>query len=107
MKYAYSQLPGIKSKIVLAPIVPLTLKYNTSEFATFALIDSGAAGAVISTIIADELGIKWRLTPPTIGFTMSGQFRSHKVDDMKTEIGDTDFSFTLDVVEGISPYRCI
>jgi len=107
MKFAYSQLPGIKSKIVLAPIIPITLRHETYEFATFALVDSGAAGAVISTVIADELGIDWRSTPVAIGFTLSGQFRSHRVQNVRAEIDDASFILSIDVVEGIAPYRCI
>jgi len=39
MRYKYSQLPMVKSKIVLAPIVPVTFKYKDNIFPTFALVD--------------------------------------------------------------------
>lgn len=107
MKFAYSQLRGIKSKVVLAPLVPITFHFDSREFATFALIDSGAAGAVISTVIAEELGIPWRKIPATVGFTMSGQFRSHPAENIRAEIEDASFLLNISIVEGISPYRAI
>jgi len=57
MKFKYSQLPTVKSMIALAPIVPVTFKYRSNEFPTFALVDSGASGAMISTVVAEELGL--------------------------------------------------
>lgn len=107
MKYSYSPLPGITSKIVLAPLVPITLHYKHFEFPTFALIDSGATGAVISTVIAEELDIKWRNIPVTTGFTLSGQFRFHKIENIYAEIDDASFILNINIIEGISPYRCI
>jgi len=107
MKFSYSQLPGITSKVVLVPLVPLTFRYKNHDFATFALVDSGAVGAVISTVIADELGIKWREVPAMIGYTLSGEFRAHLVENIRVEIGDAEFLLSLNIVEGISPFRCV
>lgn len=56
---AYSPLPDIKTRIYLVPLVPATLSYGVNEFSGFALVDSGAGGSLISTVIADELGIAW------------------------------------------------
>lgn len=107
MKFDYSPLPTIKSKIVLAPIVPITFRYKKLEFSTFALVDSGAAGAILSTVIADELGIDWHEIPAEHGFTVSGNFRFHRVKSIDAQIEDERFSFSLSIVEGISPYHCI
>lgn len=107
MRYPYSQLPSITSREVLAPMVPVTFSYSGNEFATFALIDSGAAGAIISTVIAEALGIDWEQTPVSVGFTLSGQFRSHKIEHVKAEIDGSVFLLAIHVVEGISPYHCI
>lgn len=107
MRYRYSQLPSITSRVVLAPMVPVTFLYGGNEFATFALVDSGAAGAVISTPIAEALGVDWMRVPITVGFTLSGRFRSHKIEHVNAEIDGNVFSIAVSVVEGISPYHCI
>lgn len=103
----YSPLPDIKSKAVLAPLVPITLYNGKYEFSTFALIDSGASGAVISTVIADALGIDWSKIPVEFGFSVGGTFRSHVVKDIKADIYDNEFMLDLTVIEGVSPYKCI
>ncbi|OGG14905.1 hypothetical protein A2875_03010 [Candidatus Gottesmanbacteria bacterium RIFCSPHIGHO2_01_FULL_46_14] len=92
---------------MLAPIVPVTFRHQQTEFPTFALVDSGAAGAVISTTIAESLSIPWESIPASIGFTLSGQFRSHRFDRAEAEINGSTFSLALNIVEGISPYHCI
>lgn len=107
MKFDYSPLPTVKSKVVLAPIAPVTFRYKDREFSTFALIDSGAAGAIISTVIADALGIEWDKIPAEGGFTLSGQFRFHRVKNIEAQIEDESFRLSLSIVEGISPYQCI
>lgn len=104
---SYSQLPGITSKVVLAPLIPATLSYNGNDFSGFALVDSGASGGVISTVIAEELGIKWRNIPVSQGFSVGGIFRSHKAEKIKAEIFDYVFQLSVSIVEGISPYRFI
>ena len=91
MKFDYSELPGVKNRSVLAPVVPVTFTYGSQEFATFALVDSGAIGAVMSTVITDELKINWSKIPASIGFTMSGEFRYHKVENIRAEIADATF----------------
>jgi hypothetical protein len=103
----YSPLPDIKSKVVLAPLVPITLYNGKYEFSTFALIDSGASGAVMSTVIADALGIKWDKLPNEAGFSVGGNFKLHRIEDIKADIFDHDFLLTLSIIEGISPYECI
>jgi hypothetical protein len=76
MTIPYSPLPDFRSKVVLAPMVPVTFFYEGQSFATFALVDSGASGAVISTVIADALGIGWEKLPAAGGFSVGGTFRS-------------------------------
>ena len=107
MKFDYSPLPSVKSKIVLAPIVPITFTHKKFEFSTFALVDSGAAGAVISTVIADALNIKWDKIPVSIGYTLSGQFRSHLLENIEATIKNQSFALEINIVEAISPYHCI
>lgn len=107
MRFDYSPLPGLKNKIVLAPIVPITFINKKYEFSTFALVDSGAAGAIISTVIADGLQIAWDEISTEVGFTVGGQFRFHRIKDIEASIGDDSFSLSLSIVEGISPYHCI
>lgn len=107
MKFNYSPLPGMKTKVVLAPLVPITFLYKNAEFSTFALVDSGAAGAIISTVIAESLNIKWNKIPVNFGFSVSGQFRTHRIDNIEANIGEEKFLMSLGIVEGISPYHCI
>lgn len=107
MKFNYSPLPSITKRVVLAPMVPVTFVYKKSEFPTFALVDSGAEEAVISTEIADALSIAWNKLPAAVGFTLSGQFRYHRLENIEARIDSHSFSLNIDVVEGISPSRCI
>ncbi len=107
MRFKYSQLPSVKSKVVLAPIVPITFKHKDNEFSTFALVDSGASSAMISTVIAEVLGIDWDKIPTEVGFTPSGQFRFHTAKNIEAEINGNKFSINLSIAEGISPYQCI
>lgn len=103
----YSPLPDIKSEIVLAPLIPVTFYNGKYEFSTLALIDSGASGAVISTVIADALGIEWKNISAEGGFSVGGSFRFHLIDDIKASVYDNDFMLNLSVIEGVSPYKCI
>lgn len=106
-KIPYSPLPDVTSRVVLAPLVPATLYNGTQEFSGFALVDSGAMGGVISTVIADELGIAWEKLPPIEGYSVGGTFRSHRVGNLKAEIFDHTFQLSLSIVEALSPYRFI
>ncbi len=103
----YSQLPGITSKIALAPLAPVTLFHDIYEFSGFALVDSGSSGAVISTIIAERLGIPWKKIPILEGYSVGGTFRSHRVENLKVEIFGHSFQLSVSVVEVLSPYRFI
>lgn len=107
IRLRYSQLPGITSKVVFAPVIPATLTYETQQFPSFALVDSGAMSGVISTVIADELGISWRKMTAIQGYSVGGVFISHRVENLRISIFDYSFSATLSVVEGIAPYRFI
>lgn len=107
MKFKYSQLPTVTSKTVLAPIVPVTFKHKKQEFPTFALVDSGASGAMISTIVAGALGIEWDKIPKQVGFTPSGQFVFHTINNIIADIEGNEFSLSIVVAEAISPYQCI
>lgn len=44
-------------------MIPVTFNHEGESFATFALVDSGASGAVISMVIDDALGISWEKLP--------------------------------------------
>lgn len=103
----YSQLPDVKTKSVLAPLIPVTFYNSNYEFSTFALVDSGATGGVISTVIADALNIKWDKIPVMQGFTVGGTVRSHRFNNLKANIYDNEFSLSIGIVEGTSPYKCI
>lgn len=100
-------MPTVKNKVVLAPIVPVTFSYNNKGFSTFALVDSGASGAMISTVIADALGIEWDKIPASIGFTPSGQFRYHLLENIEANVNGHIFFLSMSIAEGISPYQCI
>ena len=92
-------------------MVPITFSYKKKQFSTFALVDSGAAGAVISTTIAEALEIDWEKIPVSVGFTLSGQFRSHPLEKLEATIENErdseSFSLDVNIVEGISPFHCI
>ena len=101
----YSPLPGLKGS-VLAPIIPVTFFYNRNEFSTFALIDSGVSRGVISTIIAEALGIDWEKIPVKTGLSVASSIRCHPA---KLTINIYNFKsyLTVDIVEGLAPYKCI
>ena len=107
MVIPFSPLPDIKNKVILAPMVPVSFMYKSQSFSTFALVDSGASGAVISTVIADELGIVWEELPVSGGFSVGGTFRSRVFDLLTAEIFDHTFSLKVNIIEGIAPYKCI
>lgn len=107
MKVPFSPLPNIKSKVVLAPLVPVTFTYGEQIFSTFALVDSGASGAAISTVIADELGIKWDKLPITGGFSVGGTFRSRICENLTVDVLGHEFPLKVSIIEGIAPYKCI
>lgn len=106
MKIHYSSLPGIKSTQILMPIVPIVLINGVYNTPLYALVDSGAVGGVISTVIADDLHVDWINTPPRIGFSVGGSFRFHPVK-LEAEIFDHLFPLKINVVEGISAFKCI
>lgn len=107
MKIQYSQLPGITSKTVLAPMLPVTILYSGNDFSGLALVDSGATGGVISTSIAEKLEIQWEKIPLAQGFSVGGLVRSHHVENLTVETYGHSFFCSLSVVEGISPYKII
>ena len=107
MVVPYSPLPDFKDKIVLAPLLPITFENGKHEFSTFALVDSGATGAVISTVIADALSIKWNKIPVSHGLSIGGSFRSHRFNGLKAEIYDHEFTLSMGIIEAAAPYKCI
>ena len=107
MVIPYSPLPDIKNKIVLAPIVPVTLYSKDYSFSTFALVDSGASGAVISIVIAEALHIQWNKLPALSGFSVGGTFRSRPFEKLSVEILENTFPLRVSIIEGIAPYKCI
>lgn len=106
MRINYSPVPGIEKSRILMPIVPVNLIHGKYKFSTYALIDSGAVGGVISTVIADTLRIKWEKIKAQEGYSVGGIFRFHPVK-LQVEAFDHHFSLRLSIVEGISAYRCI
>ena len=102
----YSPLPGLEKTGVLAPMIPVTFINGKREFSTIALVDSGAESAVISTIIADELGITWAKIPTKYGFSIGSSFIFHPVT-IKASIYGHTFSLNVNVVEGIFAFKCI
>lgn len=106
-RYNYSLLPGLEQTGVLVPIIPVTFIHTNREISTFALVDSGAEQAVISTVIAQELEIDWRSYPKKIGFATSGQFIFHTIPKVIASIEEYEFQITINVVEGINAFKCI
>lgn len=101
----YSPLPGIKN-VVPQPIVPIIFINKNLETATFALVDSGAAGAVISTVIAEDLGIDWQKIPKKNGLSVGGNFYSHETK-IEARVFDEKFGLTISIIEGLAPYKAI
>lgn len=106
MKINYSPLPGVESTQVLMPIIPVILRNGRHEVALYALVDSGAVGGAISTVIADALHINWEKVSSRVGFSVAGNFRFHSVK-LEAEIFDHKFPLKMNVIEGISALKCI
>lgn len=102
----FSPLPGLEKTGVLAPMIPVTFRNEKHEFSTIALVDSGAESGIISTVIADALNIKWRKIPAKTGFSVGSSFLFHPVN-IVANIYDHNFSLKINVVEGISAFKCI
>jgi len=62
---------------------------------------------MISTVIAEALGIEWEKISLGVGFTPSGRFRYHLAKNIVAEINDHEFYMDISIAEGISPYQCI
>ena len=106
MKINYSSLPGTESTQLLMPIVPVVLINGKYDTPVYSLVDSGAVAGAISTVIADDLHIDWRNIPPRMGFSVGGNFRFHSIK-LEAEIFDHRFPLKINVVEGISAFKCI
>ena len=103
----FSPLPGLERLNVVAPMAPITFINGSREFSTLALVDSGAERGLISTTIAEELGIDWYSLPKYTGLTTSGGFTFHIFPKVHTEIFGHEFLMDINIAEGISPFRCI
>ena len=103
----FSPLPGFERSGVLAPMTPVTFSNGANDFATFALVDSGAERGLISTIIAESLGIAWDKLPKNTGFTTAGMFTFRVFKDLRVDIFGHEFIMDMNVVDGISAFRCI
>lgn len=103
----YSLLPGLEKTGVLAPMLPITFIHKGNLLPTVGLIDSGAQGALISTVIAEELGIVWEKLPKFIGYTTSGNFTFRVLKDMEIEVFDTKFNIDISIAEGINAFKCV
>lgn len=106
-RFDYSLLPGLEHTGVVAPIAPITFIHGANELSTFALVDSGAESGVISTVIADALGVNWRKLPRKIGFATAGQFIFHTIPRLNARIENHEFRLAICVVEGINAFKCI
>lgn len=107
LKFDYSLLPGLERTGVLAPIIPITFVNGTYSFSTYALIDSGAENAVISTVIADALNIDWAKIKQEKGFGMGSGFLFHRFNDLTADIEGNEFNLNVCVVEGIYAFKCV
>ncbi|OGG12038.1 hypothetical protein A2Z00_03355 [Candidatus Gottesmanbacteria bacterium RBG_13_45_10] len=103
----YSPLPGVTSSIILVPLIPVTLIYGIREFSGLALVDSGATGGLISTVIAEDLGIEWDNIPVRYGGCIGGLFRFRPIENLKVEIYGHTFQLRLAIGEGLSPYKFV
>lgn len=103
----FSPLPGLERTGVLAPMVPVTFSNGIHEFATFALADTGAERGLISTVIADSLGIFWHKLPKNTGLTTAGSFTFRIFRDLHVNIYGHEFVMDMNIVDGISAFRCI
>jgi hypothetical protein len=103
----FSPLPGFERTGVLVPMIPVTFSNGSNELNTFALVDSGAERGLISTVIAESLGIKWSKLPKNTGLTTGGQFTFHIFKDLNVDIYGNEFVMDMNIAEGISAFRCI
>lgn len=105
--FDYSPLPGLERTGVLAPMIPVTFINGIYRFSTFALVDSGAESGVVSTVIADALGIDWANLEQQTGLTMSGGFKYRTFENLEIEIEGNSFMMSLNIAEGINAFKCI
>lgn len=101
----YSPLPGSNGKVYM-PMVPVTLISDSYEVPTFGLVDSGADGATISTVLAESLGIDWTSIPSASGTTMSGSFIYHRTN-IDIDIYGEKFEISVCIAEAVAPFKCI
>src|SRR5438046_2977124 len=93
---AYSVLPGLPNSVP-QPLVFVKFVANKRVSETYALVDSGAAGAVISTVIAEDLGIDWQKIPPSRGLSVGGNFIAHPAK-IKAVVFDEEFMLTVSII---------
>jgi hypothetical protein len=103
----FSPLPGFEKTGVLVPVVPVTFSNALNYFPTFALVDSGAERGLISTIIADSLGIPWEKLPKSTGFTTAGSFTYRVFKDLRVNVLGHEFIMDMNIVDGINAFKCI
>jgi len=103
----FSPLPGLEKSGILVPMIPVTFSNGIKDFNTFALVDSGAERGLISTVIADSLGIIWEKLPKQTGFTAAGQFTFRIFKDLHISVYNHEFLMDMNIVDGINAFRCI
>ncbi len=103
----FSPLPGLEKTGVLAPMVPVTFSNGTNDFPTFALVDSGAERGLISTVIAESLGIAWEKLSANTGLTTAGSFTFRVFRDLQVDVFGHSFIMDMNIVDGISAFKCI
>lgn len=101
----YAPLPGFPNS-TLMPMVPVVFMNKKSEFPTYALVDSGASMSVVSTVIAEELGINWMKIPTKTGLAVASTVRYHTTE-IAAEIYDHKFNLEINIAEGLSAHHCI
>ena len=103
----FSPLPGLERSGVLAPMVPVTFSNGSNDFPTFALVDSGAERGLISTAIADSLGIAWEKLPKNTGLSTASSFTFRQFNGLHADIFGHEFIMDIIIVDGVNAFKCI
>lgn len=103
----FSAMPGFERSGIVAPMVPVTFTNEGNDFPTFALVDSGAERGLISTVIAESLGIAWEKLTVNTGFATASTFTFRIFKDLHVDVLGHEFVMDMNIVDGISAFRCI
>ena len=103
----FSPLPGFERTGVLAPMIPVTFMNGENDFSTVALVDSGAERGLISTVIAEALGIRWEKLSKRTGYAAAGTFTFRVFEGLKVNIYGHEFTMDMNIVDGVNAFKCI